>query len=116
MPGILEWLNDPASQGLLNMSAGLMQAGGPSPTPTSFGQALGTGMTRGLQGMQQAQAAQQQSKLLDLHGKLYGSQADKLDEDVKRQQRLAAIMGGAADMPQLASAGPMGALGPMGGK
>jgi hypothetical protein len=119
MAGFLEYLMNPANQGLLNLSAGLLQAGGPSATPVSFGQAMGQGLQQGVRGMQSAQMAQmqqkkleQEAKLLDLHGKLYGAQADKTNADVARQARLAAIMGGAApSAPGLspASAGAVGA-------
>lgn len=58
MAGYLEALMNPATQGLLNLSAGLLQAGGPSPVPVSFGQALGRGMQQGLGAFQTAQQAQ----------------------------------------------------------
>ena len=99
MAGILDFFGNPANQGLLNLSAGLLQAGGPSPTPVSFGQALGRGLQQGLGGFNAAQQSQQQAKLLDLHGKLYGSQASKLDEDTARQRRLAQIMNGPMGVP-----------------
>jgi hypothetical protein len=62
--GFLEYLMNPASQGMLNLSAGLLQAGGPSRTPVGFGQALGQGMQQGAQGIQQAQQQQLQQQLL----------------------------------------------------
>jgi hypothetical protein len=112
MAGILEYFSNPANQGLLNLSAGLLQAGGPSPTPVSFGQALGQGLQQGVRGMQSAQMAQmqqkkleQEAKLLDLHGKLYGAQAGKTEAETARQARLAAIMGGAMDAPATMPAG-----------
>jgi hypothetical protein len=64
MAGFLEYLMNPATQGMLNLSAGLLQAGGPSRTPVSFGQALGQGLQHGTQGLQQAQQAQLQQQLL----------------------------------------------------
>jgi hypothetical protein len=64
--GILDWFGDPANQGLLNLSAGLLQASGPSLKPVSFGQALGQGMQQGMQGFQQAQQMNQQQQLFDL--------------------------------------------------
>ena len=63
MPGILEWFSNPANQGMLNLSAGLMQAGGPSRVPVSFGQALGAGMQQGLGAFQTAQQAQMMNEL-----------------------------------------------------
>lgn len=92
MAGILDFFSNPANQGLLNLSAGLLQAGGPSPTPVSFGQALGQGMQRASGAMQAAQLAESQKKLIDLHGKLYGSQAGKLDAETARLARLQQIM------------------------
>ena len=52
------YLDDPRTHGILNLAAGLLQAGGPSRTPVGFGQALGMGMQQGLSGYQQAQQAQ----------------------------------------------------------
>jgi hypothetical protein len=108
MAGFLEYLMNPATQGMLNLSAGLLQAGGPSATPTSFGQAMGQGLQQGVRGMQSAQMAQmqqqklaQEAKLLDMHGKLYGAQANKADAEVARQARLAAIM----NTPEAAQSG-----------
>jgi hypothetical protein len=66
MAGILDWFSNPANQGLLNLSAGLMQAGGPSRMPVSFGQALGQGFQQGAQGLQQAQQAQMQQQMFGM--------------------------------------------------
>jgi len=59
--------NSPAAQGLLGMAAQMLQASGPSRTPVSFGQALGSG----LQGMQQgrANATQQGFQRQELQGR-----------------------------------------------
>jgi hypothetical protein len=64
MAGYLEYLMNPATQGMLNLSAGLLQAGGPSRTPVGFGQALGQGLMQGNQGIQQAQQTALQQQLL----------------------------------------------------
>jgi hypothetical protein len=64
MAGFLEYLMNPATQGMLNLSAGLLQAGGPSRTPVSFGQALGQGVQQGVQGVQNAQQTQLQQQLM----------------------------------------------------
>lgn len=66
MAGILDWFSDPANQGLLNLSAGLLQSGGPSPTPVGFGQALGQGMQQGMRGLQGAQQQQMQQQMFDM--------------------------------------------------
>jgi hypothetical protein len=106
MAGYLEQLMNPATLGLLNLSSGLLQAGGPSRLPVSFGQALGQGIQQGagaFQGAQQSQMAQeklrQEAELLKLHGKLYEAQTGKTTEEVARLQKLAQIMGG---VPQTA--------------
>jgi hypothetical protein len=41
-------LDDPKTQGILALAAGLMKAGGPSPYPVSFGSAFGQGAASGL--------------------------------------------------------------------
>jgi hypothetical protein len=104
--GYLENLMNPATMGLLNLSSGLLQAGGPSRVPVSFGQALGQGLQQGagaFASAQQTQMAQeklrQEAELLKLHGKLYEAQTGKTTEEVARLQKLAQIMGG---VPQTA--------------
>jgi hypothetical protein len=64
--GILDLFSNPASQGILNTAAGLLQASGPQMRPVSFGQALGQGFQQGTQAYQGAQQAQMQQQLLDL--------------------------------------------------
>jgi hypothetical protein len=97
--GILDWFGDPANQGLLNLSAGLLQASGPSLKPVSFGQALGQGMQQGMQGFQQAQ----QMKIMnDLHG----MQAAKLRADVDARNRQLQLMGGLLSSGQPQPLGP----------
>jgi hypothetical protein len=66
MAGFFESLMNPASQGILNTAAGLLQASGPSLRPVSFGQALGQGFQQGSQAYQGAQHAQLQQQLLEL--------------------------------------------------
>lgn len=66
MAGILQWANDPANQGLLNLSAGLLQASGPSRTPVSLGQAFGQAVPQGMNAFQQAQQGQMQQQLFGL--------------------------------------------------
>ena len=52
MAGMMDIFNNPETQqGLMGMAQGLLQAGGPSRMPVSFGQALG----QGFQGFQQGQ-------------------------------------------------------------
>jgi hypothetical protein len=62
MSGILDYIN-PSQLALLGASSSLLQAGGPSRTPVSFGQALGQGIQGGLGGLQQAQQFQQMEQM-----------------------------------------------------
>lgn len=56
---------DPESMGLLGLSAGLLQAGGPQRFPVSFGQALGGGLLQGAELQQAARRANLQSDLIN---------------------------------------------------
>ncbi|HZH26795.1 MAG TPA: hypothetical protein VEY95_06380 [Azospirillaceae bacterium] len=56
--GLPDMFANPQAMGLLGMAGGLMQAGGYSPTPVSFGQALGMGLQGAQQGVVQASAMQ----------------------------------------------------------
>ena len=100
-------IDDPKTQGILALAAGLLQAGGPSRTPVNFGQALGQGALSGLSGYQSAQQAAQQAQLVKLHAQLYGAQAGKLNEDIKRQQRLGQIMTNDAPMDVASTGGTL---------
>jgi hypothetical protein len=57
---------DPRSAMLTQMGLGLLQAGGPSRTPVSFGQSFGQAGAQGLQAFQQANAAQQEEAMRQL--------------------------------------------------
>jgi hypothetical protein len=92
MSGILDYIN-PSQLALLGASSSLLQAGGPSRTPVSFGQALGQGIQGGLGGLQQAQQFQQMEQL----NKLRMAQAEEMKRKAAAQaqqqearQRLAA--------------------------
>lgn len=56
-------LNDPRTALMMQTGLGLMQASGPSRTPVSFGQALGQGVSQGLNAFQQIQQAQMMEEL-----------------------------------------------------
>ena len=120
MAGYLDDLMNPANQGILNLAAGLLQAGGPSRMPVSFGQALGQGLQQGVGAFQGAQQAAQQADLLKMHSNLYSAQAAELAEKIRRQQM---INGALANMPstpsvgpvQLAGPAPIGGMAPVGG-
>jgi hypothetical protein len=99
-------LTDPQMAGLLSLASGLFKAGQPSLMPTGLGSALGSGLQGGIQGYQQAQLSalqrqklEQEAKMMELHGKLYGAQADKTAADAARQARLAQIMNGGMEAP-----------------
>lgn len=101
MPGFLEYLMDPSTQGMLNLSAGLMQAGGPSRMPVSFGQALGQGLHQGVGALQSSQNTgmqqeklKQEAEMLRLHGALYGAQSGKIGAEAQRMARLQQILAG----------------------
>lgn len=71
----------PRQQGLLGMAGALMEAGGPSPTPVSFGQALGRGL-QVLGPMEQQARAAQTRELLAL------TQMRQQQDRLAREQRM----------------------------
>ena len=104
------------NQALLQAAAALLQAGGPSRTPISLGQALGGALQAGSAGYQQAQTGAVQSLLT----------RQKLQEGALEQARMKAYMqalGGEGGAPAVAgpttgaapTAMPMGAPAPQGG-
>ena len=108
------------NQAMLQAAAALLQAGGPSRTPISLGQALGGALQAGSQGYQQAQQGAVQSLLT----------RQKLQEGALEQARMKAYMqalGGEGGAPAVAgqagmpttgaapTAMPMGAPAPQGG-
>jgi len=66
MAGLLSAFEDPQTAGLLSAAAMMLQASGPSRTPTSFGQIAGTGLLAGMQGMHMAQDRQREGKMYDM--------------------------------------------------
>lgn len=74
------------NQGLLGMAGNLLAASGPSPTRTSFVQALG----QGLQGMQQSQSQAMQGLL---NQKLLGAKLQEAEADKKREAGLQGLVG-----------------------
>lgn len=90
-------LNDPQTMGLLSAAAQMLGASGPSRTPTSFGQVLGTGMLGGLQGFQQAQDRQRENKMYDMKLKT-------LEEEMSDKQKVRDFYGNIGQfMPSQAS-------------
>lgn len=88
--GILDFLNpqDPMKQqSLLAAAAAMLQASGPSRTPTSFGQALGGGIGAYQQSQDQQRQLQQQQALRDLQIKAAQGELD--DQGLTRQRKQA---------------------------
>lgn len=80
-------LNPDQTQGLLSAAAALLQAGGPSRTPVSFGQAIGGGLQAFQQGMQNA-AKQRQDAEQAAQAALLRSQALQSGQlDIEGRQR-----------------------------
>ena len=78
--------------GLLGLGTSLLQAGGPSLTPTSLGQALGQGVMSGQQMSQQAlQQARQQAIQQEMLGSMSGGQGGDVAAEVARLQKMALL-------------------------
>lgn len=94
------------NQGLLAAAAALLQAGGPSRTPTSFGQALGGGLQAFQQGLQGAQdrAYQQQLRSLQLEEANMTAEERKRNRQLEQQIQSAALAS-VRDPSQMALAG-----------
>lgn len=108
-------LSPDQTQGLLSAAAALLQAGGPSRTTTSFGQALGSGLQAFQQGMQGAQDRRAQQEQQRMNSRLLGLRIQDAESDIANQaaararaQRLQEFYqsGGGANIPQLPSMAP----------
>lgn len=108
-------LSPDQTQGLLSAAAALLQAGGPSRTPTSFGQALGSGLQAFQQGVQGAQDRRAQQEQQRMNSRLLGLRIQDAESDIANQaasraraQRLQEFYqsGGGANIPQLPSMAP----------
>lgn len=108
-------LSPDQTQGLLSAAAALLQAGGPSRTPTSFGQALGSGLQAFQQGVQGAQDRRAQQEQQRMNSRLLGLRLQDAESDIANQaasraraQRLQEFYqsGGGANIPQLPSMAP----------
>jgi len=78
--------------GLLGLGTSLLQAGGPSLTPTSLGQALGQGVMTGQQMSQQAlQQARQQAIQQEMLGSMSGGQGGDVATEVAKLQKMALL-------------------------
>lgn len=94
-------LMDPRTQGLLGLATGLLQAGGPSKMPTSFGQAASQGL---LGGMQQYQAARQ-GQMQEIQGALATA---KLKKELEAQELANNMFGDPGTLPASAPASEPG--------
>ena len=75
--------DDPKTLGLLGAAASLLESSGPSPTPVSFGQAIGRAGMTGLGGYQSAKVAQTNNLL----------NAYKLNREIKNQEMMDKLTG-----------------------
>lgn len=77
-------LGSPQMQGI---AMGLLQASGPSPTPISFGQALGQGMQMGNQMQEQAYQRQLNQLMMELKMKDYELKMKDYERKSKQQEK-----------------------------
>jgi hypothetical protein len=89
--------DDPNTMALLSMGAGLLQAGGPSTTPTSFGQAAGSALQSGMGAFMQAKQQKQREEQAKIQSQLAQSQLDQIARRNAFYQRFSAQQGQAAD-------------------
>lgn len=86
---------DPQTSGLLGMAAALLQAGGPSRTPVSFGQALGSSYLAGQGAAQRARLLQQQEQMSQLQQMLIATQMSEAARKAREDATLKEIFRGA---------------------
>ena len=114
-----DFLSDPSNAGMLGLSAGLLQASGPSPYKMPFGSILGQGMVSGMQTAQSARQNQLQQGLLaqqlkrailqgNILDQLSGQYAQPQTQMVQQQPALAPSMPQAA----LSQGAAQGSVGP----
>lgn len=85
-------LDNPQDAAMMQMAMGLLQAGGPSRTPISLGQAIGSSGQDAMQAYRQAQQAQQVQQMRDLQNQ----EAQLRLAETKRQQAMQESIRGAA--------------------
>lgn len=84
MAGLLDFASlygDPSSAGLLGTAAGLLKAGGPSPYPTSFGQAMGQGFLTGFGLWNEADQAKRRTEFINAQVAHMGAQTRSLEAE-----------------------------------
>lgn len=74
------------NQGLLAAAASLLQAGGPSRTPTSLGQAFGGGLQAYRQGVSEAEKQSREKALMELNKQLLGYKVRDAESDFQNQE------------------------------
>jgi len=79
-------LSPEQSQALLGAAAQVLQASGPSRTPTSFGQILGGGLQAYQQGINEAEQRKQQLASQALNSRLLGLKIQDAESDLANQQ------------------------------
>jgi hypothetical protein len=86
-------LDDPRTRFNLATAMGLLEAGGPSLQPTSFGQTLGRAGMMGMQAYDTALQAQRAKKLEDLQFKTAEVELAKAQVDVAKARRRSQLLG-----------------------
>jgi hypothetical protein len=86
--GLLDF-QDPQLMGLLGISSGLLQAGGPSRMPVSVGQGIGMGLNQGMKFAEDASQMQNRNRALDQRDELMRLKNDALMRGVPQQQQFA---------------------------
>ena len=84
MAGLLSLFQNPEQAGMLGISTGLLNAGGPSRIPVSFGQAMGSSLLQGNELQQAARKANLSADYLNAQTHHIATQ-DKLTEEKLRQ-------------------------------
>lgn len=115
--GLLDFYQNPSEQGMLGLSAGLLQAGGPQRFPVSFGQALSGGLLQGSQMQAAAKRAELDAALINAHTQHFMSQSDALKQKTAMAQAIPGVLNQWSQMnsplgqattptPQFPSTGP----------
>jgi hypothetical protein len=111
--GALSGFSDPRTIGLLSMATGLLQAGGPSRTPVSTGQALSQGLNAGIGGYSQARNQMAENAMNQARMAMLAQQARKakMDADLTEQAMAGGALHNSGDPDQLEMLGTRLALG-----
>lgn len=91
MTGVLDYMNNPANQGLLSLASGMLQAGGPQRFPVSFGQALGQGADQGMASYNHARQLNEQAAMRDAQVQHMGMQNQLIEQQVAKAKGDAAL-------------------------